>query len=275
MGIKGLYSCLKGFSIPVSYEEESPARLALDAYPFLYKFRENIDACLVLFESIRSAGHTLSIFVDGTPPKEKMEELANRRHQKEIAYQQAKALRLFLEDTEKSSQLPEEAKQVLQKQITAYEIESWSIRKEVRQNFLDQCEAKHFPLHFCKGESDEELIRASIRGEFDIVIANDMDLFVGGVERLWVLGKSQHDPLFQEFRRSLISQKMGLQSSAWVDVALLTGYEKAPLLKRCSAQQAITYMKYYGNLERFFEKRLDVLRENHVEEYQKAREFFL
>lgn len=274
MGIKGLYSCLKPYSIPVCFQQELPSRLGLDAYPFLYKFRENIQACINLFRDLRTAGHSLSIFVDGAPPKEKMEELANRRQQKEVAYQQAKALKLFLQDQEKSSQLNEQAKQVLEKQIAAYEVESWSIRKEVRENFVHLCKENQFPLHFCEGESDDELVKASLQGDFDIIVANDMDLFVGGVERLWVLGKTNQDPLFQEFRRSLISQKLGIHSSSWIDVALLTGYEKSPSLKRCSPQQAITFMKYYGNLENFFAKRNDMLRSSTLEEYQKARSYF-
>lgn len=274
MGIKGLYSCLKPYSIPVCFQQELPSRLGLDAYPFLYKFRENIQACINLFCDLRSVGHSLSIFVDGAPPKEKMEELANRRQQKEVAYQQAKALKLFLQDQEKSSQLNEQAKQILEKQIAAYEVESWSIRKEVRERFLQMCQENKFPLRFCEGESDTELIKASLQGEFDIIVANDMDLFVGGVERLWVLGKTSQDPLFLEFRRSLLSQKVGIHPSSWVDVALLTGYEKCPSLKRCSAQQAITFMKYYGNLENFFAKRSDMLRSNTLEEYQKARIYF-
>ncbi len=274
MGIKGLYSCLKPYSIPVCFQQEVPARLGLDAYPFLYKFRENIEACFSLFEQIRAVGHSLTIFVDGTPPKEKMEELAHRRQQKEVAYQQAKALKLFLQDENKSGQLDEQAKQVLEKQINAYEIESWSIRKEVREKFLQECMTRQFPLHMCKGESDDELIKASLQGEFDIIIANDMDLFVGGVERLWVLGKTQQDPLFLEFRRSLISQKLGIHPSAWIDVALLTGYEKCHHLKRCSPQQSITYLKYYGSLEYLFSKRKDLLKENTLEDYQKARLYF-
>ncbi len=275
MGVKGLYSCLKQFSIPVCFQQELPSRLGVDAYPFLYKFRENIGACMSLFEELRSVGHSLSIFVDGTPPKEKMEELANRRQQKEVAYQQAKALKQFLQDEEKASQLPLEAKHVLEKQIAAYEVESWSIRKEIREKFLQECQQKNFPLHYCQGESDEELIRRSVQGEFDIIVANDMDLFVGGVERLWVLGKTQQDPLFLEFRRSLISQKVGVNPNAWVDVALLTGYEKTPALKRCSAQQAITYMRYYGCLERLFEKRPEILKEARLDDYVKARSYFL
>lgn len=228
-----------------------------------------------LFAALQAVGHTLSVFVDGIPPKEKMAELANRRSQKEIAYQQAKALKTFLQDEKKAGELSEDARRVLEKQIAAYESESWCIRKEIRERFLQQCEEKQISVHYCKGESDEELIRRSLRGEFDIIIANDMDLFVGGVERLWVLGKTQQDPLFLEFRRSLLSQKLGLHSSAWTDVALLTGYEKSPELKRCSAQQAITYLRYYGTLERLFEKRPELLKERTLEEYQKAREYFV
>ena len=130
-------------------------------------------------------------------------------------------------------------------------------------------------MRFCKGESDSELVKASLQNEFDIIVANDMDLFVSGVERLWVLGKTAQDPLFQEFRRTLISQKLGIHPNAWIDVALLTGYEKCISLKRCSPSQAITYMKYYGSLENFFQKRPDLLKENTLEEYQRARAYFL
>jgi 5'-3' exonuclease len=274
MGVKGLYSCLKHFSLPVSAENEPPCRLAIDAYPFLYRFRENVNECIELFESLRNIGHQLTIFLDGTPPKEKMEELANRRKQKEVAYQQAKALRLFLQDEEKVAQLDEDARKVLEKQIVAYELESWSIRKEIREKFIEICKEKEFPLQMCIGESDTDLIQGSLQGKYDIVIANDMDLFVGGVERLWVLGKTNQDPLFQEFSRSLISHKLGVYPSCWADIALLTGYEKCPSLKRCSAQQAITYMRYYKNLETLFMKRPEMLGENTIEEYQKARLYF-
>jgi 5'-3' exonuclease len=274
MGVKGLFSCLKSFAIPVHFKEEPPSRLGLDAYPFLYKFRENITGCLELFEQLRSAGHTLSIFVDGTPPKEKLEELAHRRQQKEIAYQQAKALKLFLEDEERSSQLGEDAKEILQKQIASYELVSWSIGKTLRETFIQSCVQKNIPLIFCQGESDQELVRASLKNEFDAIIANDMDLFVGGVERLWVLGKTQSDPLFLEFRRSLISKQLGIHPERWTDVALLTGYEKCPELKRFSAQQAVVNIRNYGSLETFFDKRPDLLAENTLEQYQKARLYF-
>jgi 5'-3' exonuclease len=275
MGIKGLYSCLKRYALPIVFAEEIPSRLGLDAYPFFYKFREDVAACMNLFEKLIGAGHSLLVFLDGTPPKEKMEELANRRSQKETALTQAKALRSFLEDYGKSGDLDESARQILEKQISQYEAESWSLRKDVREKFLVECERRNIPVRFCKGEADNELIRASLCGEIDIVIANDMDLFVGGVERLWMLGKTHSDPLFLEFRRSLLSSRLGIHPQAWVDVAILTGYEKTPELKRGSPHQAIVWMRYYGCMERLFAKQPALLQKNTVEDFQKARSFFL
>jgi hypothetical protein len=275
MGVKGLYSCLKSYSIPVRLENEPPCKLALDAYPFLYKFREDIDACLTLFKKLITAGHTLCIYIDGTPPKEKMAELTQRKQQKEAAYQQAKALKSFLADETKSAELNEEARAILEKQVNTFEIESWSLRKEVRESFVRRCkEELNIPIVLCEGEADTDLVRASLKGDANIVIANDMDLFVGGVERLWILGKTSQDPLFIEFCRSAISSQLGIHPKAWADVALLTGYEKTASLKRCSAQQAIEWMRYYGCIENMYHRRKDVFKDTLLDDYKKARDFF-
>lgn len=275
MGIKGLYSCLKMYSVKVSYEAEEPTKFGLDAYPFLYKFREDIDACLALFKKMKDVGHTLTVYMDGMPPKEKIDELTSRKQQKESAFQQAKALREFLDDKEKSAELNDEARKVLEKQVQSFETESWSLRREIRESFLRRCrEELSIDVILCEGEADNDLIKASLEKRVDIIIANDMDLFVGGVERLWMLGKTNAEPLFMEFRRSDISRDLGIHPRAWTDVALLTGYEKAQVLRRCSAQQAIVWIRFYGCLENLFSRRPDLLRENTVEEYQKAREFF-
>lgn len=275
MGVKGLYSCLKSYSRPVNYQEEAPARLGLDAYPFLYKFKHDLDACLKLFQQLQAAGHTCSIYVDGNPPKEKMEELANRRQQKEQAFKQAEALKTFLLDKEKSSELDEQARRLLEKQIAAYEVESYSIKKETRDLFVQRVkEETTIPLILCEGESDEELIRASLKGEVDVVIGNDMDFFVGGVERLWVLGKTQTDPLFLEFERTRITKQFGLHSKSWIDVAILAGYEKTPQLKRTSVQQAITWIRYYGSLENLLSRRTELLQGASKEDFLDARRFF-
>ena len=273
MGVKGLYSCLKQYSTEVVTEGLTPLRIGLDAYPFLYKFKHDLNSCIDLFQKLK-ATHSLTVFVDGNPPKEKMEELAQRRQQREQAYKQAEALKIFLNDSEKSGSLVEEARALIQKQIAAYEVESYSIKKEIREDFLRRVREIEIPVFLCEGESDDMLIQASLKGEVDVIIANDMDLFVGGVERLWMLGKTQSDPLFLEFRRSDISRKLGIHSKSWMDVAILAGYEKTPQLKRTSAQQAIVWIRYYGSLENLLSRREELLQGNTKEEFLSSRKFF-
>ena len=274
MGIKGLYSCLKPFSHRVEYTAVPPLKLALDAYPFLYKFKHDLDSCIRLFQNLQKAGHHIKIYVDGNPPKEKMEELAKRRQQKEQAYKQAEALKLFLKD-EEAKNLDEQARKLIEKQIQAYEVESYSIKKETRDAFLRQIKDASIPFVLCEGEADTMLIEAAKKQEVDVVVANDMDLFVGGVERLWVLGKTNTDPLFLEFNRTEITKQFGLSPKAWVDVAILAGYEKTPALKRTSVQQAITWLRYYGSLESLFARRSELLQGEQMSTFVEARKYFL
>jgi len=124
----------------------------------------------------------------------------------------------------------------------------------------------------CRGEADTDLIQGSLSKKLECVIANDMDLFVGGVERLWILGKTQADPLLQEFRRSYISYEVGLNEKAWTDVAILAGYEKCPQLRRCSAHQAIIWLRYYGSMEALFSRRHDLLQGVSIKEFQDSRQ---
>jgi 5'-3' exonuclease len=275
MGVKGLYSCLKPHSRIIEYTKEPALKLGLDVYPFLYKFKHDLDSCLNLFQQLQAAGHTCTLYMDGNPPKEKMEELANRKQQRETAYQQAEALKAFLNDTEKSGSLDTKAKEILEKQIKAYEFESYSIKKEIRDTFLKRIkEETTIPIILCVGESDVDLILASKKGEIDVVIGNDMDFFVGGVERLWVLGKTSTDPLFLEFHHTALTKQFGLYPKSWIDIALLAGYEKAPQLKRTSVQQAITWIRYYGSLESLLTRRPELLQQQTLQDFLDCRRFF-
>jgi 5'-3' exonuclease len=271
MGVKGLYSCLKQYSFPIDYKKEEPSRLGLDAYAFLYKYREDIDSCMNLFKDLQKYGHSMTVFMEGTPPPEKMEELAARRQQKESAYLQAKSIKEFL-DSPSISALTAEAQDLLKKQVLVCEFESWSIRREIRERFVAECEKLAIPVYCCEGEADNDLIHAALKGQVDIVIANDMDLFVGGVERLWLLGKGEAP--FAEFRRSAISRELGIHPKSWPDVAIVAGYEKCPELKRTSAHQAIIWMRYYGCLENLFSRRPELLKEHSAEDFYAMRKFF-
>jgi 5'-3' exonuclease len=275
MGVKGLFTCIKPYSHQVVLDQETPKRMALDMYPFLYRFKQDVDGCIELLQRLQTMGHQLTLFLDGLPPKEKLEELANRKQQKEQAWQQAAALKEFLHSKE-AKELDEKARTVLEQKIAAFEVESYSVKKEIRESFVQRIQAEcGISIVHCKGEADADLIQASLKGDVDLVIANDMDLFVGGVEKLWILGKNPNEPLFLEFRRSAISKELGIHAKAWTDVAILAGYEKTPDLKRCSANQAIVWIRYYGCLENLFARRRDLLQGKSEQEFLDARKYFL
>jgi 5'-3' exonuclease len=78
----------------------------------------------------------------------------------------------------------------------------------------------------------------------------------------------------QEFRRSAISKVLGIQLDSWRDIAILSGYEKAPELRRVPASHAISLLRFYGSLEKVLLKRPELLRGSTVDEFLAARKFF-
>jgi 5'-3' exonuclease len=273
MGIKGFYSYVKKYSQIVQPENYRKKRIGIDTYALLYKFQEDTKECLKILETLLEQENKLYLYVDGKPPVEKQGELSERREKREHAHVEAIALRSFLEDTEKRQSLSKETIEYLEMKIKSLEKRSWYITRDHLHNFLDDCKKINIEIHMCSSEADFELIAAAKKNELDIVISNDMDLFVGGVPYLWILGKTPHDPLFMGFEHTVISEACGIHTKAWADVAILAGYEKAKNLKRCSIEQAVIWIRYYGCLENLFERQKELLGEASLAEYQAARKW--
>lgn len=271
MGVRGLYSSLKAYAIPIKPEEELSLRIGIDSYALLYKYKEQFDDLFAFVRLLQAGKHSILFVLDGVPPPEKQEELALRKAQRKEAAQQAKALREFLQDSS-AQELASEAKELIQKKIQQYDNESWAVYKELRDNFVWNAKERGYPVHLSKGEADEDLVQMSRHGEIDVVLANDMDYFVYGVERLWIVNKEFSEP--REFRHSDISRAMSIQPSAWKDIAILAGYEKTPQLRRVPISSAISLLRFYGSFERLFWKRSDLLGGEPMEEFLTARRFF-
>ena len=89
---------------------------------------------------------------------------------------------------------------------------------------------------------------------------------------MWIFTKDL--PAVREFQRSYISKTLGIQTTAWKDIALLAGYEKAPGLRKLPASHAISLLHVYGTLEHLYEKRRDLFQGTTLEEFQQARKYF-
>jgi 5'-3' exonuclease len=271
MGVRGLYSCLKAYAVPVYPEEEEALTVGIDTYALFYKFKENLEDLFVFVKSLQCGKHSVLFVLDGVPPPEKQEELALRRAQRKEAAQQAKALRTILHDAA-PEELTSDARDVLQNRIKQYDDEAWVVYKELRDRFVEKAMNLGYPILFSEGEADTDLLHMALQDKIQVVLANDMDYFVGGVERLWIVHKDVEG--LREFRRSAISRAMSLSSTAWKDIAILAGYEKTPHLRRLRTTAAISYLQMYGSLERLFERKKELLGENSIEEFLTARHFF-
>lgn len=271
MGIRGLYSSLKHLTIPIHPSEESPLRIGIDTYALFYRFKENFSELFRFVEDLCCKKHTAIFILDGVPPPEKQQELALRKQQRKEAAQQADSLRKFLEETQ-SQELSDASRKVIEMKIKQFENECWTVYRELREKFVNEATEKGYDVRLSKGEADEDLLQMALSSEIDVVLANDMDYFVGGVERLWMFTKDL--PAVREFQRQAISRSLGISPTAWKDIALLAGYEKAPELRKLPASHAISLLHVYGTLEHLYEKRRDLFQGIPLEEFQKARKYF-
>jgi 5'-3' exonuclease len=274
MGIKGLYSALKSQSSAVNWKTEPPLQIGVDAYCILYKFREDVHRSFEFLMEIKKAGHGLVIVLDGTPPPEKDEEMLIRREARRAALEKATTLRSFLEKATTMEEITEEIKKEIQQKIIHFEKEGWSVRKEVRARFCQLLKDAMIPFIDAKGEADDLLIKMARQKKIDVVISNDMDIFVGGVERFWMVDKKSVVPQFREFNRTEVSNAVGINPQRWADVAILAGYEKCKGLKRVSAPIAISWIRFYGSLEGIYARRPELLGEGELREFVAARRFF-
>jgi len=271
MGIRGLYSAIKSYAVPIHPAHEEPLVIGVDTYALFYKYKENLTDLFTFIETLCCKKHRVIFIVDGVPPVEKQQELQLRKNQRKAAHTQAAALRAFLQEPS-SQDLDSGARAVLESKVLQYESESWAVYRELREEFVRMAKEKEYEVRFSQGEADTDLLAMAFSNEIQVVLGNDMDYFVGGVERLWVLMKDTKD--IQEFRRSAISKELGIQLDSWKDIAILSGYEKAPELRRVPASHAISLLRFYGSLEKVLLKRPELLRGCTVDEFLAARKFF-
>ena len=271
MGIRGLYSSLKHLTIPIHPSEEPPLHIGIDTYALFYRFKENFPELFRFVDELCCKKHTPIFVLDGVPPPEKQQELANRKQQRKEAANQADSLRKFLNEST-SQELSETSRKVIELKIQQFENECWTVYRELRERFVSEATKKGFDVRLSKGEADDDLLQLALSGEIHIVLANDMDYFVGGVERVWMFTKDL--PAVREFQRTYISSTLGIHPTAWKDIALVSGYEKAPGLRKLPASHAISLLHVYGTLEHLYEKRRDLFQGTPLEEFQLARKYF-
>lgn len=134
MGVRGLFSFLRQYSIPLSFEEflneiEPASKIGIDISFYLYKWQGNLEKITNFLTTIRNAGHRPILVFDGRASEDKQYEAARRRNVREEEIRSANAI-LSVLDT--NPNISESERKLLEKTAAEHMRRGWSLTKEIR-----------------------------------------------------------------------------------------------------------------------------------------------
>ena len=288
MGIKDLNSFLKR-KIPdtikkTQLKDYAGKRVAIDTsiyfYKFLYKHPRFIEQFLEQIYKIIQSGITPIYIFDGKPPKEKQNELNNRKERKDDMKDKMKLLQIELnkldgtdivdgteivdgtdivDETEldverlKQFEINEKKKNNIKEEI--YKIKrkliyvTWQHNQELKEFF------KLIGIPFIQAECEADSICTELvrRGVVDLVMSDDMDLLVDGTQ---ILLRDFHINSYQvtEYNVEEILLNLGLTRKQWIDFCILCGCDYTKRIYGLGPQKAYDMIRELGSLPEVLKK---------------------
>lgn len=245
MGVKGLYTYLKGYRVEMQDPLKGPPlRIGFDAMSMLYKYKSSYEDMYPLLAAFKAAGHRLLFVFDGKPPTEKEAEVKDRRDARESASTQATTLKEYLTD---SSILPNERK-VLEYSLARLEFQGWHMTRDIRHAFQKKLWDMEIPYVKALGEADDVLSDMSTAGKLDVVVSTDMDFLLSGVSRLWIPLRNRYNG-FEEILLKDVLKGEGITLEGLRDAGILCGVELLRGKLSISSHMAFSWIRYYKNIE--------------------------
>jgi hypothetical protein len=69
MGIRGLYSCIKCYAVPIHPESEEPLVIGIDTYALFYKYKENLTELFTFAKLLTFAKTTCAVQINFLNPR--------------------------------------------------------------------------------------------------------------------------------------------------------------------------------------------------------------
>jgi 5'-3' exonuclease len=184
MGVKGLYSYLRGYRNQVNVNTlENVKTIGVDGLSILYKFRGNAEKILEFLKPFRDKDIKIVFVFDGKAPEEKREEVEQRKEKREAANDQATSIREFLQQ----ENVDEKTRVILERKIHELEFGAgWFVTREIRHHCQDILRRQGIESMKAKGEADDVLISMWREGSIQAIISADMDFMVAGVSNLFI-----------------------------------------------------------------------------------------
>ena len=285
MGIKDLNSFLKK-NVPqtikkVHMKEYAGKRVAIDTsiffYRFLYKHPRFIEQFLEQIYKLIQSGITPIYIFDGKPPKEKQNELNDRKERKNEMKDKMKELQKelgniieteIIEETDSQDEMIDiEIDMEALKQLEITEKKKKEIKEEIEKikkkliyvTWHHNQELKEFlkllGIPFIQAECEADAICAELvrRGVVDLVMSDDMDLLVDGTQ---ILLRDFHINSYTvtEYNVENILLNLGFTRRQWIDFCILCGCDYTKRIHGLGPQKAYSMIRELGTLPAVLEK---------------------
>jgi hypothetical protein len=238
MGVRGFLSFLKPIRKKIQFPKEN-LRVGIDAFCLMYFFREerkNFETYLIM---LQDKGYELTFVFDRRAQKEKKAVVESRKQRKEEAKQEADILLSFTQ-TEEYQDLDKEFQKSIQEKLNQKEHESWCLYAEYTEWLTTLLQNKKISIVKAKEEADICLAK----GEYDVIISSDTDMFVLGCRRVWMPLSSTS---VYEYNLQEVEQHVGLPHESFCELAFLVGCDVQPKQKM-EMEEAISNLRFYGSL---------------------------
>lgn len=250
MGVRGLLSYCHSIQTKVHISKRAPSSIGIDAYSLFYHVKDDLTRAKELLEAFLSAGHTITLVVDRRANSKKTETVVRRGEIRAAAAADAETLEEIMH-SESFELLSSQEKRVLERSLEQKKKSAWHFTAALLQIYKDMCSSLGVIVELAKEEADTALAQGCQEGRWSIVVSGDSDLLLLRVPRLWMLtGKNGvvKEIDYQEFLRY-----MCLTPDQILGLALLAGSDTSPRpLMRI--EQAVSWLRYYGSLERIHSK---------------------
>lgn len=236
MGVRGFYNYSKKFQH--SIENDKEYRVGVDTLSLLYKFHGDIEK---IFDFLKPILHNKLLFVfDGKAPESKSEELQKRKRSTDSILEKINEFKSWLK-----SDIDEKTKQLFRIEIEKLEYSSWRITYDVRKSFKEHLIQNGYTFIKSNQEADAVLIDLYYANYVDVVLSNDMDFLIAGIDRVWIPEKNEikevllHDILqFEEINKEQLKE-----------VAILSSIDNIHICDIESVSIGMNFIRHYGSIE--------------------------
>lgn len=236
MGVRGLYH----YSIP--FQKSIPIdvnyRIGIDALSLLYKYRGDVKK---IFDFLKPILYHKILFVfDGKAPESKSVEIEKRKKSVKNIEEKMNSLNDLLK-----TDISKETTTMIEKEIYKLKKESWCITYEVRETFKKYLIENNYAFIKSIQEADAVLIDLYYANFIDVIVSNDMDFLIAGVDRLWI-------PMKEELKEVILEDILTseeINKEQLKEVALLCGVDNVRISICYDVHYCMQLIRHYGSIE--------------------------